>query len=187
MKIIEKQHKEKRGKPSFVRYVEVTDRDLYNFDNPVFLSCNAKRYNNGKTPRNDGFSNEIIKKISPETLKRVVGKDWKQGCLENYFKKIVLDETTKAISKLMIMNDDVVNLRDGQYLAYIDKKDKWKSYTMNNLLLYQNTYFPLTKILVEEFKFNIFMRIRFPKEMYELFKKTRTQRNYVRKQFIHNT
>jgi hypothetical protein len=190
MRIIEKHHINRRAKKFLhtgipIKYIEMTDKDLYDFSNPIFKMANRKRYDDGLTYLADGFGNSIMDKFSDKAYEEY-GK--RTGHTKNKLKRKILHETTKAMAKLMIENDDSINLLDNKIIMHIGYKEKYKKLDLDTMLRIQSTPYPLIEIIHEDpNKFNVFMQMEFTRSMRRLFNKFKTIRSYARKSFIHNT
>lgn len=163
--------------------IEVRDKHIYDFNNPLFAKANRVEYRN-RNATCDGFNNSYMKKFKDSTINMFSNKVTRIA-KENDFKRAILHTMQDVIMDTLIKDDDIVDLLRGEYLIYIGKKEKDKYQYLTQALYYQQEVFPLIEIAKDDSRFNVFFKIILRGEYLKMIKKYKNLRTYARKHFVH--
>lgn len=165
--------------------IEVRDRDLKDFDHPLFKFANRVEYGEGKL-RHDGFSNAFMSKFSDATLERFSKKKSRKA-KERDLKQVILENTKDAMMKAIIEDDNMVDLLRGEYLLGVDKKVLKKYQNLKQALYHETEVFPQVYILREDKRFNVFYNVILKGKYLQKIKEYKNLRTYARKHFVYGS
>ncbi len=192
MRLIKRKHRTQREaelgyRSRVLMYPLFTDKDLYEFDNPIFEQANRRRYRGGNVVIKDDFDDSIMERFSDKVYEDR-GYNPRFSRDRNKFKRDLLHATTRAISKALIEDDAVIDLLDQKFILHMGTRHRVKRYDSLNAIMEYQKVVPLVEVTHDKTtSFNVYPQIRFNTEMKEHFEKIKTGRSYAAKNFVHNT